>query len=61
MIEEASELDTFDNVTEEEILSLWNSLKSSGLSEDEAWDAIVAGMVLEMAFDRSESLRQVDQ
>ena len=61
MIEKTSELDTFENVTEEEILSLWQSFKSGGLSADEAWDAIVTGIALDMAFARSKNLRQVEQ
>lgn len=61
MIEEASELDAFDNVTEEEVLSLWRSFKSSGLTGYEAWHAIVTGIALDMAFARSRNLKQVEQ
>lgn len=61
MTEEASELDAFDSVTEEEIVCLWRSLHSSGLSEGEAWDAVVVGLALEVAFERSKGLRQVEQ
>ena len=57
----ASELDALENPTEEEILCLWRSLKSGGLSEDEAWHAIVTGMALDMAFARSKSVRRVEQ
>ncbi len=61
MTEEISMLDAFDIVTEEEILCLWRSLNSKGLSEREAWDAIVTGLALEMAFDRSKNFRPVEQ
>ncbi len=61
MTEKISVLDAFDIVTEEEILCLWRSLNSKGLSESEAWDAIVTGLALDMAFDRSRSLPRVEQ
>ena len=53
--------DGLENPTEEEIIYLWRSLKSSGLSEDEAWHAIVTGIALDMAFARSKSVRRVEQ
>lgn len=59
--EETSELDTFDNVAEEEILCFWRLLKSGGLSGDKAWRAIVTGIALDVAFDRSKNLRRVEQ
>ncbi|MGH7828560.1 MAG: hypothetical protein ACREP8_00135 [Candidatus Binatia bacterium] len=62
IIEQRTELDTsFENVTEEEIIFLWRSFKSSGLSGDEAWHAIVTGIALDMAFSRSKKLPQIDQ
>ena len=42
--------DLFETVTEEEIIYLWRSIKGRGLSEDEAWQAVVTGMALDMAF-----------
>lgn len=61
-IEKLPELDaSFENVTEEEIIFLWRSFKSSGLSGDEAWHAIVTGIALDMAFARSRKLPQLDQ
>ncbi len=54
------EWDALEHPTEEEIICLWRSLKSSGLSEDEAWHAIVTGIALDMAFARSKSLKQVE-
>ncbi len=60
LIENTSELDSFENVTEEEIISLWRSFKSNGLSGDQAWHVIVTGIALDMAFARSRSLNQVE-
>lgn len=57
----ASEQDPFDNITEEEIISLWECFKANGLSADEAWHAIVTGIALDMAFERTWNLRQVSQ
>ena len=37
-------LATFDNLTEHDIILLWQSYKSAGLSGDEAWNAIMTGM-----------------
>lgn len=53
------EQDLFEDVSEEEIISLWRSFKATGLSEDAAWNAIVTGIALDMAFSRSKSLRPV--
>ena len=62
IIEKVPELDaSFENVTEEEIIFLWQSFKSSGLSGDEAWHVIVTGLALDMAFSRSKKLPPVDQ
>jgi len=52
--------DPFESVTEEEILLLWRSFKTSGLSEDQAWNAIVTGIALDMAFSRSRSLSRAE-
>lgn len=45
--------DLFETVTEEEIIYLWRSIKVRGLSEDEAWQAIVTGLALDMAFAKT--------
>lgn len=52
--------DPFESVTEEEIILLWRSFKASGLSEDEAWNAIVTGIALDMAFSRSQGLSRAE-
>lgn len=46
----------FDNITEEEVIYLWRSIKRRGLSEDEAWQAVVIGIALDMAFATSRKL-----
>ena len=43
-------LDSFDPPTETEIIGLWNTFRSVGLSDRQAWDAIMAGLALDMAF-----------
>ena len=48
-----------ENPTEEEIICLWRSLQSGGLTGEEAWHAIVTGIALDMAFARSKNLRRV--
>ena len=52
--------DLFDTVTEEEIIFLWRSIKGRGLSEDEAWQAVVTGMALDMAFCKSKCYAQTE-
>ncbi len=41
---------SFDSPTESEIIGLWKTFRSAGLSERQAWDAIMAGLALDMAF-----------
>jgi len=50
----------FESVTEDEIISLWESFRASGLTKDDAWNAIVMGIGLDMAFGRSRSLPKFD-
>ena len=52
--------DLFETVTEEEIIYLWRSIKGRGLSEDEAWQAVVTGMALDMAFAKSKCYAQTE-
>lgn len=61
VVKDASELESFDVITEEEIVSLWRTFKASGLSGEQAWHAIVIGMALDMAFARTEALKRVAQ
>ena len=55
------EYEAFNNVTEEEIISLWRCFRSGGLGWEEAWHAIVAGIALDMAFARRQNLKYVIQ
>lgn len=52
--------DLFDSVTEEEIIHLWRSIKGRGLSEDEAWQAVVTGIALDMAFSKTRNSVQIE-
>ena len=52
--------DLFDSVTEEEIIYLWRSIKGRGLSEDEAWQAVVTGIALDMAFAKTRTCKQIE-
>jgi len=54
------EQDLFESVTEEEIIYLWRSIKGKGLSGDEAWQAIVTGLALDMAFSKTRSYKQIE-
>jgi len=52
--------DLFESVTEEEIIYLWRSIKGRGLSEDEAWQAVVTGIALDMAFAKTKTCKQIE-
>ena len=52
--------DLFESVTEEEIIHLWRSIKGRGLSEDEAWQGVVTGIALDMAFAKSRNSTQIE-
>lgn len=52
-VEQERDQDLLESVTEEEVLVLWRSIKGKGLSEDEAWHAIVTGLALDAAFSRN--------
>ncbi|MPZ75234.1 MAG: hypothetical protein GEU77_01785 [Deltaproteobacteria bacterium] len=52
-IEQECDQDLLESVTEEEVLVLWRSIKEKGLSEDEAWQAIVTGLALDVAFSQN--------
>ena len=52
--------DLFESVTEEEIIHLWRSIKGRGLSEDEAWQAVVTGIALDMAFAKNRNSTHIE-
>ena len=58
--EQEREQEFFDSVTEDEIMYHWRSIKSKGLSDDDAWQAIVTGIALDMAFARRRNSRQIE-
>lgn len=60
LIEKVVETDGFDDVSEQEIICLWRSIKASGLSSEEAWHAVVTGIALDMAFAKTKTLKPVE-
>jgi hypothetical protein len=54
-------LDMRESVSEQEIVLLWRSIGGKRVSEDEAFTAIVAGMVLDTAFHVSHRSCVVEQ
>ncbi|MDH3443116.1 MAG: hypothetical protein OEN50_04265 [Deltaproteobacteria bacterium] len=54
------EEDFFDSVSEEEIIGLWRSIKGKGLSEDDAWHAVVTGIALDMAFAKTKASFEIE-
>ncbi len=50
----------FDSVTEDEIMYHWRAIRSRGLSDDDAWDAIVTGIALDMGFGKDHPRRQIE-
>jgi hypothetical protein len=59
-LDDEREPDLFESVTEEEIIYLWRSIKGRSVSEDEAWQAIVTGLALDMAFSKTRSSKQIE-
>ena len=53
--------DLFDYPTPEELISLWRSFRAGGLRAEEAWNAIAAGMALDMVLSRRVGARRVEQ
>jgi hypothetical protein len=54
------EQDFFETVSEEEVIGLWRSIKDKGLSEDDAWHAIVTGIALDMAFAKTRASFEIE-
>ena len=59
--EQEREQEFFDSVTEDEIMYHWRTIRSKGLSDDDAWQAIVTGIALDMAFAKSKASWQTEQ
>ena len=58
--EQEHEQGFFDSVTEDEIMYHWRAIRSKGLSDDDAWQAIVTGIALDLAFAKSKTFRQIE-
>jgi hypothetical protein len=58
--EQEREQEFFDSVTEDEIMYHWRAIRSKGLSDDDAWQAIVTGIALDLAFAKSKTFRQIE-
>ncbi|HYA29184.1 MAG TPA: hypothetical protein VEI95_10240 [Acidobacteriota bacterium] len=59
-LDKGPDQDLFETITEEEVIDLWRSIKGRGLSENEAWQAIVTGIALDMAFARPRMSKQIE-
>lgn len=60
VLDKERDQDLFESVTEEEIIYLWRSIKGRGISEDEAWHAVVTGLALDMAFAKTKTCKQIE-
>ncbi len=58
--EQERDQEFFESVTEDEIMYHWRAIRSKGLSDDDAWQAIVTGIALDMAFAKSKTFRQIE-
>jgi hypothetical protein len=61
VLDEESNQEVFETVTDEEIIYLWRSIKGRGISENEAWKAVVTGLALDSAFAKSKPYMPVEQ
>jgi hypothetical protein len=61
VLDEEREQGLFDSVTEEEIIYLWQSIKGRGISENEAWNVLLIGFALDMAFATSKTCKEIEQ
>jgi hypothetical protein len=53
--------DSFDPPSETEIIGLWQCFRSAGLSEKQAWDAVAAGIALDVAFSDGRRRARLEQ
>jgi len=60
VLDEEREQELFDSVTEEEIIYLWQSIKGRGISENEAWNVVLTGFALDMAFATSKTRKEIE-
>lgn len=59
-LEPENDQEFLDSVTEDEIMRHWRSIKGKHLSDDDAWQAIVTSIALDMAFAKGKSCRQTE-
>ena len=61
VLDEESGREVFESVTDEEILYLWRSIKGRSISENDAWNAVMAGLALDVAFANGKPPMQIEQ
>ena len=61
VLDEESGREVFESVTDEEILYLWRSIKGRSISENDAWNAVMAGLALDVAFAKGKPPMQIEQ
>ncbi len=61
VLDEESGREVFESVTDEEILYPWRSIKGRSISENDAWNAVMAGLALDVAFAKGKPPMQIEQ
>ena len=61
VLDEERDQELFDSVTDEEIIYLWRWIKGRGISADEAWNVVLTGIALDIAFTTSKTCMQIEQ
>jgi len=56
---ERKDWESFDSVTEDEIMFHWR-LINNRLPDEDAWQAIVTGIALDMAFEKVKARQQIE-
>ncbi len=57
---EERDQDLFTSVTDKEIIYLWRSIKGRGISENEAWNILLTGFALDIAFAKSKTCKEIE-
>ncbi len=60
VLDKERDQEVFETVTEEEIIHLWRSIKGRGISENEAWNVVLTGFALDVAFAKSKTCKQIE-
>ena len=61
VLDEERDREVFESVTEEEILYLWRSIKGRSISDNDAWNAVMAGLAFDVAFAKGKPPMQIEQ